>query len=123
MRNLFACAALALALPSLPLQAANAKPTPAPDALTPLFIKIKQRIDIGEEVALSTWYSGKPMQDTDRERQVIADATFVPYSKDVHCPPWVKTVTERQVTDPVVAIAMLRAAGELCTSSRKGNRS
>jgi chorismate mutase len=193
MRNLFAYAALALALPSLPLQAADATHTPAPDALTPLIIKIKQRIDIGEEVALSKWYSGKPVQDTDREKQVIVDATskasefwlgkddvrqfmtaqieanklvqyarlaqwhatgtapeksgqnlannirarldnlqpellstyaaFVPYRKDVDCPTWVKNVTERQVTDPVVAIAMLRAAGELCTSSRKGNRS
>lgn len=47
---------------------------PPPDALRPLIESIGQRIDIANEVALSKWYSGKPVQDSNRERQVILGA-------------------------------------------------
>ena len=49
-------------------------PAPAPDALRPLMTAIGQRIDIANDVALSKWYSGKPVQDSNRERQVIINA-------------------------------------------------
>ena len=54
---------------------------------------------------------------------LTAYAAFARYSKDVQCPAWTKSVTEQQATDPVVATAMLRAAGDLCTSSPTGKRS
>jgi len=75
MKNLTAGAALALVLSLLHLHAAHAASAPAPEELTSLITTIKQRIEIGEEVALSKWYSGKPVHDGDRERQVIANAT------------------------------------------------
>lgn len=47
---------------------------PAPAELRPLIDTIGQRLDIANDVALSKFYSGKPVQDSDRERQVIANA-------------------------------------------------
>ncbi len=73
MIKLLPCAFLTLTLLPLHLMAAPAAPTPA--ALTPLIKAISQRLEIANDVALSKWYSGKPVQDTDRERQVIASAT------------------------------------------------
>lgn len=47
---------------------------PPPAELRSLIETIGQRLDIANDVAQSKFYSGKPVQDTDRERQVIANA-------------------------------------------------
>jgi len=49
-------------------------PQPAPDAVEALVAVIGQRLDIANDVAVSKWYSGKPVQDSERERQVILNA-------------------------------------------------
>ncbi|RAU46089.1 MULTISPECIES: chorismate mutase [unclassified Pseudomonas] len=46
----------------------------APPALRPLIEAMNQRLDIATDVARSKFYSGKPVQDTEREQQVIANA-------------------------------------------------
>jgi chorismate mutase len=51
-----------------------ATPSPAPDALQPLLLTINERVNIADEVALTKWDSGKPIQDTGREASVIANA-------------------------------------------------
>lgn len=51
----------------------DAAPT-APDTLWPLIEAMTERLEIADEVALSKWYSGKPVEDLERERQVIANA-------------------------------------------------
>jgi len=51
-----------------------AAPSPAPDALQPLLATINQRLNIADQVALTKWDSGKPIQDTAREASVIANA-------------------------------------------------
>jgi chorismate mutase len=48
--------------------------TPAPDALQPLLATINERLNIADQVALTKWDSGKPIQDTARETLVIANA-------------------------------------------------
>lgn len=49
--------------------------TPPPDtALQHLLTSIEQRLDIAEAVALNKWDSGQPVQATEREQQVIANA-------------------------------------------------
>ena len=48
--------------------------TPAPDALRPLIEAMNQRLDIANDVAQSKFYSGKPVQDSEREQLVIANA-------------------------------------------------
>lgn len=57
-------------------------PTPAPAALAPLLSTIQERLVIADKVALSKWDSGKPVEDRQREREVIADALAeAPYYK------------------------------------------
>ncbi|MCW8278853.1 chorismate mutase [Pseudomonas sp. PCH199] len=51
-----------------------ATPSPAPDSLQPLLSTINERLNMADEVALSKWDSGKPIQDTAREALVIANA-------------------------------------------------
>lgn len=51
-----------------------ATPSQAPDALQPLLATINQRLNIADQVALTKWDSGKPIQDTAREASVIASA-------------------------------------------------
>ncbi|KQZ78902.1 MULTISPECIES: chorismate mutase [unclassified Pseudomonas] len=62
------------ALLGLVAAAAHAAPSPAPDALQPLLATINERLNIADQVALTKWDSGKPIQDTAREAQVIANA-------------------------------------------------
>lgn len=45
------------------------------DALTRLLTTVSDRLSIADQVALSKWDSGKPIQDSPREAQVIAAAT------------------------------------------------
>ncbi|RON51872.1 chorismate mutase [Pseudomonas frederiksbergensis] len=52
---------------------ANAQPSP-PKALQPLLVTLNERLHIGDLVALTKWDSGKPIQDSPREAQVIANA-------------------------------------------------
>jgi len=47
---------------------------PAPDSLQPLLATMNERLNIADLVALTKWDSGKPIQDSAREAQVIADA-------------------------------------------------
>jgi len=53
---------------------ANAAPAPAPEALQSLLSTLNERLNIGDLVALTKWDSGKPIQDSPREAQVIANA-------------------------------------------------
>ncbi|MDU8358654.1 chorismate mutase [Pseudomonas syringae group sp. J309-1] len=48
--------------------------SPAPAALAPLMVTISERLAIADQVALTKWDSGKPIQDSPREAQVIAAA-------------------------------------------------
>jgi chorismate mutase len=63
------CLALSAALLCSTAEAGN-----APDALTPLLNAIGERLLIADQVALSKWDSGKPVEDRPREREVIAAA-------------------------------------------------
>lgn len=51
-----------------------AAPAAAPDSLKPLLATLNERLNIGDLVALTKWDSGKPIQDSPREQQVIAAA-------------------------------------------------
>ncbi|WP_166220081.1 chorismate mutase [Pseudomonas atagonensis] len=51
-----------------------ATPSPAPPTLKPLLATLNERLNIGDLVALTKWDSGKPIQDSPREAQVIANA-------------------------------------------------
>lgn len=51
-----------------------ATPSPAPETLQPLLFTINERLNLADLVALTKWDSGKPIQDTTREAQVIANA-------------------------------------------------
>ncbi|WP_085711578.1 MULTISPECIES: chorismate mutase [unclassified Pseudomonas] len=53
---------------------ASAAPAPAPAALQSLLSTLNERLNIGDLVALTKWDSGKPIQDSPREAQVIANA-------------------------------------------------
>ncbi|MGY2185235.1 Monofunctional chorismate mutase precursor [compost metagenome] len=48
--------------------------TAAPETLQPLLNTINERLNIADQVALTKWDSGKPIQDTAREALVIANA-------------------------------------------------
>ena len=63
------CLALSAALLCSTAEANN-----APEALTPLLNAIGERLLIADQVALSKWDSGKPVEDRQREREVIAAA-------------------------------------------------
>ncbi|MDB5984932.1 MAG: chorismate mutase [Pseudomonas sp.] len=63
-----------LAATCLLLLSTAALAEPAPASLSPLLETINQRIAIADQVALTKWDSGKPIQDSPREQQVIANA-------------------------------------------------
>lgn len=69
-QRLLGCAALCLCV----FSAQAATPAPAPVALQPLLVTLNERLNIGDMVALTKWDSGKPIQDSAREAQVIANA-------------------------------------------------
>ncbi|MCF4997973.1 chorismate mutase [Pseudomonas syringae] len=58
----------------LALLAGTAQAATAPDTLQPLLVTLNERLNIGDLVALTKWDSGKPIQDSAREAQVIANA-------------------------------------------------
>lgn len=67
--NLLTCTLLTLAA-----TLANAgTPAAPPEALKPLLETLNERLNIGDLVALTKWDSGKPIQDSPREAQVIAN--------------------------------------------------
>ena len=47
---------------------------PVPAALAPLLTTMSERLNVADQVALTKWDSGKPIQDSPREAQVIAAA-------------------------------------------------
>ncbi|MHC8344710.1 chorismate mutase [Pseudomonas sp. RT6P73] len=49
-------------------------PAPVPVSLQPLLVTMNERLNIGDLVALTKWDSGKPIQDSVREAQVISNA-------------------------------------------------
>lgn len=54
---------------------ASAQAAAAPhESLQPLLETLNERLNIGDLVALTKWDSGKPIQDSPREAQVIANA-------------------------------------------------
>jgi chorismate mutase len=65
---------LSCALFGLLAGVAHAASSQAPDALQPLLATINERLEIADAVALTKWDSGKPIQDTTREAQVLANA-------------------------------------------------
>ena len=68
--QLLTCAVLGL----LASSAQASAPSPAPDSLQPLLVTLNERLSIADLVALTKWDSGKPIQDSAREAQVIANA-------------------------------------------------
>jgi chorismate mutase len=64
--------ALICGLVSTGLHAAPAQQPPA--QLQPLIAAMELRLDIANDVARSKWHSCKPVQDSERERQVIQNA-------------------------------------------------
>lgn len=67
---LLSCATLGL----LVCSAQASVPASAVNTLQPLLVTVNERLNIGDLVALSKWDSGKPVQDSVREAQVIANA-------------------------------------------------
>jgi len=166
------------------LSACAGTDTPAPAALAPLLTTIAERLSVADQVALTKWDSGKPIQDSPREVQVIAAAAklaptyklnpeevsqflaaqieanklvqyallakwtaagnapttarpdlvgqirpqldqlqtrllqnyaaFAPYRQNPHCPAWLNQQRQRQATDSIHDLALIRATGELC---------
>ncbi|WP_434572948.1 chorismate mutase [Pseudomonas sp. Z3-6] len=179
------CLALSAALLATTAEAAS---TRAPDDLTPLLNAIGERLAIADQVALSKWDSGKPVEDRQREREVIAAAVaqapayklsgetveaffaaqieankmvqyinlsdwaldgkapdlprpdlvgeirpqldrlqkrllqqladFAPYRTDPHCPQWLAQATHHNKQHPVHRLALIRATGGLCISTK-----
>ena len=72
MLKSFHITALAMALFAPCLNAASAQQPPA--QLQPLIAAMEQRLEIANDVARSKWHSGKPVQDSERERHVIQNA-------------------------------------------------
>ncbi|MCF7534169.1 chorismate mutase [Pseudomonas petrae] len=72
MLKLIQMALLTLAIFAPGLYAANAQQPPA--QLQPLIAAMEQRLEIANDVARSKWHSGKPVQDSERERLVIQNA-------------------------------------------------
>ena len=52
----------------------HAGPAPSPEVVQGLVNTLNERLNIGDLVALTKWDSGKPIQDSPREAQVIANA-------------------------------------------------
>ncbi|MBO1537532.1 chorismate mutase [Pseudomonas sp. OA65] len=179
------CLALSAALLASTAEAAS---TRAPDDLTPLLNAIGERLAIADQVALSKWDSGKPVEDRQREREVIAGAVaqapayklsgetveaffaaqieankmvqyinlsdwaldgkapdlprpdlvgeirpqldrlqkrllqqladFAPYRTDPQCPQWLAQATHHNKQHPVHRLALIRATGGLCISTK-----
>lgn len=74
LRTTLNLALLSLTLAGTGAMAASPARPPAPDALEPLLATLNERLDIADLVALTKWDSAKPIQDSDREAQVIANA-------------------------------------------------
>lgn len=70
LRNALTCSLLAL----FSHMAHAAEPPASSEALHPLLTTLNERLNIGDLVALTKWDSGKPIQDSPREAQVIANA-------------------------------------------------
>ncbi len=63
---------------SLAIGNAHASPSaPAPESLNLLLATMNERLNIADQVALSKWDSGKPIQDSAREAQVIGNARML----------------------------------------------
>lgn len=58
----------------LALLAATVQAAAPAETLKPLVQTLNERLNIGDLVALTKWDSGKPIQDSPREAQVIANA-------------------------------------------------
>jgi chorismate mutase len=58
-------------------------PSPAPESLQPLLATINERLNFADQVALTKWDSGKPIQDSNREAQVIANARKIAVEQKV----------------------------------------
>jgi chorismate mutase len=58
----------------LAVLATNAHAATPGETLKPLLETLNERLNIGDLVALTKWDSGKPIQDSPREAQVIANA-------------------------------------------------
>ncbi|MFQ6574709.1 chorismate mutase [Pseudomonas sp. UM16] len=65
---------IALLLTPLLLSQGCTSPPPPTNPLQHLLDSVEQRLDIAEAVALNKWDSGQPVQATEREQQVIANA-------------------------------------------------
>jgi chorismate mutase len=70
LRNALTCSLLVL----FSHMAHAAEPPASSEALRPLLTTLNERLNIGDLVALTKWDSGKPIQDSPREAQVIANA-------------------------------------------------
>jgi len=71
-------------------------PAPAPASLLPLLVTINERLSIADLVALTKWDSGKPIQDTARESQVIDNARKMAVSRKLD-PDEVAELTAAQI--------------------------
>jgi chorismate mutase len=74
MSNTARLLTLCTSLASLTACAGAPTTSPAPAPLVPLMATISERLTIANQVALTKWDSGKPIQDSPREQQVIAAA-------------------------------------------------
>ncbi|WP_236194387.1 chorismate mutase [Pseudomonas glycinae] len=68
--RLLACTLLVLATNTTQAATTGA----VPESLQPLVATLNERLNIGDLVALTKWDSGKPIQDSPREAQVIDNA-------------------------------------------------
>ncbi|MEQ7918496.1 chorismate mutase [Xanthomonas sp. WHRI 1810A] len=179
---------LLVCVKALAAQPANSAVEPAPETLEPLLATLSQRLDIADLVALTKWDSAKPIQDSDREAQVIANAlqqarqygvsedevgqllaaqieanklvqygllaawqtagqapatkrpdlkdeirprldelqtrllaqyaAFSPFRSHPACSAWLNQARPHLARDPLHALALVRATGELCTGTQ-----
>ena len=70
LRNALTCSLLVV----FSHMAGAAEATAPIESLRPLLATLNERLNIGDLVALTKWDSGKPIQDSPREAQVIAMA-------------------------------------------------
>lgn len=76
LKRLMRTALLSLAVAGVDAMAKSPgdPPPPSPEPLKLLLSIINERLEIADLVALTKWDSAQPVQDSDRESTVIADA-------------------------------------------------
>ncbi|MGL6245905.1 chorismate mutase [Pseudomonas sp.] len=96
-------------------------PAPVPDSLQPLLVTMNERLNIADLVALTKWDSGKSIQDSAREAQVIANARKVAVDRKLDPEPVAELIAAQIEANKLVQYGLLaqwRAAGKAPDTQR-----